>query len=125
MPLKFFAIFLALILALGSAYSLYFLVVCENHALAHSFLGAACPRTNFLEFLTTWNQTFVTITKAVFVGVFLIALFLKFKVAFNLGALLASRQPLWLDAKSSEGKTNLPLLQFIFQGKLHPQVYNA
>lgn len=126
MPLKLLIIFLSLILAFGSAYSLYILVVCENHALSHSFFGGACPRTDFFKFLSGWRETLFILAEVALFAVILFALFEKPEQKVKVLKLTSTEN--WggkFRQRFSEWKPELPLLEFIFQGRLHPQVYNV
>lgn len=120
---RIISIFVGVSVVLTSAYGLYALVVCENHSLSHSFLGAACPKTDFLRYMTEWRQLFVGFTEEILI----------FSLLFLAIALLGiGRAPVverglmrfHFSEKQFLGiKPALSFLRFIFRGSLKPEIY--
>jgi|GEM_PF-4078177 len=124
--LRIIAVLAAASFILASVYGLYVLVVCQNHTLAHSFVGNACPRTDFLTYLMSWRQTFIWIVRDV------AALLVIAAASYLLMKRAGRRDPTSNRGRGYAGyysrtrEAEKPLhsfIEFLHQGKLHPEIY--
>ncbi|MFN7088530.1 MAG: hypothetical protein ACK4NX_01745 [Candidatus Paceibacteria bacterium] len=120
---KILGIFISAAFFLAFAYGFYVLVICENHLLYHSFLGATCPKNNLVKYLTSWHQTFLWLLVEITVGI----IFVKIKfLSRNTGFILFKELSF---AKSNFKnyilvRPKLSLEKFKKRGKLHPKLFS-